>query len=103
MLSGGRIKSFVRKTSFFLFLDVEESDATKFLGGMLDRVDPRQDDGLVGTHPGRLVDGLGIDAATPQVRLGPCDEEGEAKRKGMKSFEVEIPPIHHVMRSRFGN
>ena len=69
---------------------------------MLDRVDSRQGDGLVGTHPGRLVDGFGIHATIPQVLFGPGDEEGQAKGKSMKPFEVEIPSIHHVIRSGFG-
>ncbi len=92
-----------QENQFLLVLDIEEPDATEFVGVMLGRVDPRQDDGLVGTHPGCFVDGFGIDATIPQVRLGPCDEESEAKRKGMKPREVEISPIHHVIRSGFGN
>jgi hypothetical protein len=99
-----------QENQFLLVLDVEESDATEFVGVMLGRVDARQGDGLIGTHPGRLVDGLGIHATIPQIRLGPCDEKSEAKRKGMEpranrsmTPKVEIPSIHHVIRSGFGN
>lgn len=92
-----------QENQFLFFLDVEESYTAEFVGVILCRVDPRQDDGLIGTHPGRLVDGFGIDAPTPQVCLGTYDEESEAKGKGMKPHEVEIPPIHHVIRSGFGN
>ena len=77
---------------------------------MLGGVDARQHDGLIGTHPGRLVDGLGVHATIPQVRFGPCDKEGQPKRKGMKpranrsmTPKVVIPSIHHVIRSGFGN
>ena len=99
----GKGKIVGQKNQFLLVLDVEESDATEFVGVMLGRVDARQGDGLIGTHLGRLVDGPGVHATIPQVRLGPCDEEGQAKRKGMKPREVEIPSIHHVIRSGFGN
>ena len=99
----GKRKIVGQENQFLLVLDVEESDATEFVGVMLGRVDARQHDGLVGTNPSRFVDGPGVHAAIPQVRLGPCDEEGQTKRESMKSFEVEIPPIHHVIRSGFGN
>ena len=92
-----------QENQLLLVLDVEESDATEFVGVMLGRVDARQHDGLVGTNPGRFVDGPGVHATTPQVCLGTYDEEGEAKRKGMKPLEVEVPPIHHVIRSGVGH
>lgn len=92
-----------QECEFLFVLDVEESDTTEFVGVMLGGVVPRQNDSLVGTHPGHLVDGLGIHATILQIRLGPCDEEGQTKRESMKTFEVEIPSNHHVIRSRFGN
>jgi len=88
----GKGKIVGQGNQFLLVLDVEESDATEFVGVMPGGVGARQGDGLIGTHSGRLVDGPGVHAAKSQVRLGPCDEEGEAKRESMKSFEVEIPP-----------
>ena len=84
-------------------LEVEEPDPAEFVGVMLNHVDSRQGDGLVGTHAGRLVDGFGIHATIPQVLFGPGDEEGQAKGKSMEPFEVEIPSIHHVIRPGFGN
>ena len=99
----GKGKIVRQENEFLLVLDVEESDAAEFVGVMLGGVGARQGDGLIGTNPGRFVDGPGIHAAKPQVRLGPRDEKSEAKRKSMKPLEVEIPPIHHVIRSRFGN
>jgi len=82
---------------------VDIPDATQFVGVMLRRVDPREDDGLIGPHPGRFVDGSGIQPAVAQILLGPDDEEGRAVREGMKPFEVQIPPVHHVVRSRLGD
>jgi hypothetical protein len=52
-----------QKNQVLLVLDVEESDATEFVGVMLRRVDSREDDGLVGPYPGRFVDGRGIQPA----------------------------------------
>src|SRR5659263_263908 len=99
----GKGKIVGQENQFLLVLDVEEPDATEFVGIMLGRVDARQGDGLVGTHTCRFVDGPGVHTTKPQVRLGPCDEEGQTKRESMKSFEVEISPIHHIIRSGFGN
>src|SRR3990172_11170248 len=65
-----------QKNQVLLVLDVEESNATELVGVMLGCVDPREDNGLVGTHPGRLVDGCGIQPAIAKILLGPDDEEG---------------------------
>lgn len=70
-----------QENQFLFVLDVEEPDTTEFVGVMLGRVDPRQYDGLIGTNPGRFVDGPGVHATIPQIRLGPCDEKSEAKRR----------------------
>ena len=82
---------------------VDKPDATQFVGVTLRRVDPREDDGLVGPYPGRFVDGCGIQPAIAKILLRPDDEEGRAVRESMKPFEVQIPPVHHVVRSRLGD
>ena len=80
-----------------------KEDATEFVGVMLGRVDPCEDDGLIGPHPGRLVDGRGIQPTMAKILLGPDDEEGRAIGEGMKPFEVQISAVHHVVRSRLGD
>ena len=91
-----------QKNQVLFVLDVEEPDPAEFVGVMLRRADPREHDGLIGPHPGRLVDRRGIQPAIAKILLGPDDEEGQAIREGMKPFEIQIPAVHHVIRSGFG-
>ena len=58
--SPGKGKIVGQENQFQIFLGVEETDAKEFVEVMIGCVDARQHDDLIGTHPGRLVDGTGI-------------------------------------------
>ena len=82
-------------------LDVEKPDASELVGVIFRRVEAGQCDRLVGFHPGRQVDRMGVDPSELKVPLGAGNEEGKALSQGVESGIIQVCPVHHIVGPRF--
>lgn len=79
------------------------SDTSKPLWIALLGVENQKIDQLIAHHAGAAIHRHGIDAAELEVGFGPCDKETSGLMHAVETLEVEIPTIHYIESSCFGN
>ncbi len=77
--------------------------ASELVRVILRGVESGQNDPLIAPQAGRLINWIRIEPSEFEVGLGPDNKVGQALGEDIEPFEVKIPAVHDVERSRFGN
>jgi hypothetical protein len=63
----------------------------------------RRAHGLVATHAGGEIDGMGIKPLQFHALFGASDKERSGLNKAIKTDEIQVAPIHDIERARLEN
>ncbi len=95
-----RTKEVGQEDEAFARLEIFEPNTTQMNRIPLLRVESGQRDGLIAQNALLPIVGGRIDAAHVGIRLGTGDKEGAGLMQREQPFEVQVPAIHDVHRSR---
>src|SRR5207253_9125243 len=84
--------------SLFLF-HVQKANAAERIRVNGSRLKRGQDDGVIGTDAGALIDLVGVAALQQDVGFGAHYEEGGAEGEEEEAFEIHVRPVHDVESS----
>ena len=79
------------------------TDTPKWDRVVLGGLKSSEENGLIGSHPGVLVDWTRFDHTVFQIAFGPCYKKCERLVEGEKAGEVDVSTIEHVERAGFQN
>src|ERR1017187_3846992 len=80
----------------FFLLHVQIGDAAKRIRVNASGLKRRQDDGVIRTDTGALIDLVGVAALQQDVGFGAHYEEGGTEREEEEAFEIHIGAVHDI-------
>src|SRR5260370_41162882 len=83
-----------------LLFHVQKGDAAERIRVNGSRLKRGQDDGVIGTDAGALIDLVGVAAVQQDVGVGTHYEEGGTKGEEEEAFEIHIGAVHDIESTR---